>query len=175
MVDMFNLLCLNDLVWFFIINNYLLGCQLQVFDLLYWNVDQICMFKVLYFWYLDNMYCKNCLFKGEFSFGEVLFEFDVVKMLIYMQVFCDDYIVFYLFVYKGVKCFGGLVCYMMVGFGYIVGVINYFDVNKYQYWINDELLDMVDDWIVGVVEYFGFWWFDWCEWFYECLGEDVLV
>lgn len=173
MADTFNLLRSNDLVWSFTINNYLLGRQPQAFDLLYWNADQTRMPKALHLWYLDNMYRKNRLSKGELSFGEVPLELDAVKTPIYMQASRDDHIAPYPSVYKGAKRFGGPVRYMMAGSGHIAGVINHPDANKYQHWTNDELPGTVDDWIAGAVEHPGSWWLDWREWLYARSGEDV--
>lgn len=65
---------------------------------------------------------------------------------------------------------------MVVGLGYIVGVINYFDVKKYQYWINEDVdVVFIEDWWEGVMEYFGLWWDDWDIWLLEKLGDKVLV
>jgi polyhydroxyalkanoate synthase len=173
MADTFNLLRSNDLVWSFVVNNYLLGRQPQAFDLLYWNADQTRMPKALHLWYLQNMYRDNKLAKGEIKLGDVSLDLGAVKTPIYMQASRDDHIAPYPSVYRGAKLFGGPVRYMMAGSGHIAGVINHPDASKYQHWTNDALPDTVEEWIVGATEHPGSWWLDWRDWLYERSGEDV--
>jgi polyhydroxyalkanoate synthase len=134
MADTFNLLRSNDLVWSFVVNNYLLGRQPQAFDLLYWNADQTRMPKALHLWYLENMYRDNKLAKGEVVFNGLPLDLGSVKTPVYMQASRDDHIAPYPSIYRGAKLFGGPVRYMMAGSGHIAGVINHPDANKYQHW-----------------------------------------
>ena len=173
MADTFNLLRSNDLVWSFVVNNYLLGRQPQAFDLLYWNADQTRMPKALHLWYLQNMYKDNKLSKGELDFGGVKLDLGSVKAPIYMQASRDDHIAPYPSVYNAARLWGGPVRYMMAGSGHIAGVINHPDANKYQHWINEDLPETVDEWIAGAEEHPGSWWLNWREWLYERSGEDV--
>lgn len=173
MADTFNLLRSNDLVWSFVVNNYLLGRQPQAFDLLFWNADQTRMPKALHLWYLQNMYRDNKLAEGELSFGDVQLDLGAVVTPIYMQASRDDHIAPYPSVYRGAKLFGGPVRFMMAGSGHIAGVINHPDAKKYQHWTNDALPDTVDDWIAGAEEHPGSWWLDWRDWLCERSGEDV--
>jgi polyhydroxyalkanoate synthase len=173
MADTFNLLRSNDLVWSFVVNNYLLGRQPQAFDLLYWNADQTRMPKALHLWYLQNMYKDNKLSKGELDFGGVKLDLGAVQAPIYMQASRDDHIAPYPSVYNAARLWGGPVRYMMAGSGHIAGVINHPDANKYQHWVNEALPDTVDEWIAGAEEHPGSWWLNWREWLYERSGEDV--
>ncbi|WP_417481713.1 class I poly(R)-hydroxyalkanoic acid synthase [Maricaulis sp.] len=173
MADTFNLLRSNDLVWSFVVNNYLLGRQPQAFDLLFWNADQTRMPKALHLWYLKNMYRDNKLAKGELDFDGVKLALGDVKTPVYMQASRDDHIAPYPSVYRGAKLFGGPVRYMMAGSGHIAGVINHPDAHKYQYWTNETLPDTVEDWLDGATETPGSWWLDWRDWLYERSGEDV--
>ncbi|WP_417497627.1 class I poly(R)-hydroxyalkanoic acid synthase [Maricaulis sp.] len=173
MADTFNLLRSNDLVWSFVVNNYLLGRQPQAFDLLFWNADQTRMPKALHLWYLKNMYRDNKLAKGELELGGVRLSLGDIKTPVYMQASRDDHIAPYPSVYRGAKLFGGPVRYMMAGSGHIAGVINHPDAHKYQHWTNDALPDTVETWLDGATETPGSWWLDWRDWLYERSGEDV--
>mgnify|MGYP003640346896 CR=1 FL=1 len=173
MADTFNLLRSNDLVWSFVVNNYLMGRQPQAFDLLFWNADQTRMPKALHLWYLKNMYRDNKLSKGELDFDGVKLTLGDIKTPVYMQASRDDHIAPFPSVYRGAKAFGGPVRYMMAGSGHIAGVINHPDAHKYQYWTNDALPATAEDWLAGAEEHPGSWWFDWRDWLYERSGKDV--
>jgi poly[(R)-3-hydroxyalkanoate] polymerase subunit PhaC len=173
MADTFNLLRSNDLVWSFVVNNYLLGRQPQAFDLLFWNADQTRMPKALHLWYLKNMYRDNKLAKGELELGGIRLALGDVETPVYMQASRDDHIAPYPSVYRGAKLFGGPVRYMMAGSGHIAGVINHPDAHKYQHWTNEALPDTVEEWLDGAAEAPGSWWLDWRDWLYERSGEDV--
>ena len=173
MADTFNLLRSNDLVWSFVVNNYLLGRQPQAFDLLFWNADQTRMPKALHLWYLKNMYRDNKLAKGQLDFNGVKLALGSVQTPVYMQASRDDHIAPYPSVYRGAKLFGGPVRYMMAGSGHIAGVINHPDAHKYQYWTNEALPDTVEQWLDGATETPGSWWLDWRDWLYERSGKDV--
>jgi len=173
MADTFNLLRSNDLVWSFVVNNYLLGRQPQAFDLLFWNADQTRMPKALHLWYLKNMYRDNKLAKGELDFNGVKLALGSIQTPVYMQASRDDHIAPYPSVYRGAKLFGGPVRYMMAGSGHIAGVINHPDAHKYQHWTNDALPDTVEQWLDGATETPGSWWLDWRDWLYVRSGKDV--
>ncbi len=173
MSDTFNLLRSNDLVWSFVVSNYLLGRQPQAFDLLYWNADQTRMPQKLHLWYLDNMYRKNRLAKKEIEMGGLTLDLTKVKIPVFMQASRDDHIAPYPSVYRGAKLFGGPVRYMLAGSGHIAGVINHPGANKYQHWINTELPDTVEEWLDGAKEVPGSWWEEWRDWLYERSGKDV--
>ncbi|WP_417483838.1 class I poly(R)-hydroxyalkanoic acid synthase [Maricaulis salignorans] len=173
MADTFNLLRSNDLVWSFVVNNYLLGRQPQAFDLLFWNADQTRMPKALHLWYLKNMYRDNKLAKGELDFNGVKLELGSVHTPVYMQASRDDHIAPYPSVYRGARLFGGPVRYMMAGSGHIAGVINHPDAHKYQYWTNDALPGTVEEWLEGATETPGSWWLDWRDWLYQRSGKAV--
>ncbi|WP_394694578.1 class I poly(R)-hydroxyalkanoic acid synthase [Hyphobacterium sp.] len=173
MSDTFNLLRSNDLVWSFVVSNYLLGRQPQAFDLLYWNADQTRMPQTLHLWYLDNMYRKNRLAKKEIEMDGKVLDLTKVKTPIFMQASRDDHIAPYPSVYRGAKLFGGPVRYMLAGSGHIAGVINHPGANKYQHWVNKDLPDTVEEWLDGATEVPGSWWEEWRDWLYERSGDDV--
>ena len=173
MADTFNLLRSNDLIWSFVVNNYLLGRQPQAFDLLYWNADQTRMPKALHLWYLDNLYRSNRLAKGELELAGHRLDLSAVKTPVYMQASREDHIAPYPSVYRGAKLFGGPVRYLLAGSGHIAGVINHPDARKYQHWTNDALPDDVESWLAGATEHPGSWWEDWRDWLYTHSGDDV--
>jgi polyhydroxyalkanoate synthase len=173
MADTFNLLRSNDLIWSFVVNNYLLGRQPQAFDLLFWNADQTRMPKALHLWYLDNLYRNNRLAKSELELDGHVLDLKKVKTPIYMQASREDHIAPYPSVYRGARLFGGPVRFLMAGSGHIAGVINHPDAGKYQHWTNDDLPGTVEDWLKGAAEHPGSWWLDWRDWLYERAGGDV--
>ncbi|MBO6766495.1 class I poly(R)-hydroxyalkanoic acid synthase [Maricaulis sp.] len=173
MADTFNLLRSNDLIWSFVVNNYLLGRQPQAFDLLYWNSDQTRMPKALHLWYLDNLYRNNRLSRGELELDGHTLDLGAVKTPVYMQASREDHIAPYPSVYRGAKRFGGPVRFLLAGSGHIAGVINHPAAGKYQHWTNDKLPKTVEAWVKGAKEHPGSWWADWRDWLYERSGDDV--
>lgn len=173
MADTFNLLRSNDLIWSFVVNNYLLGRQPQAFDLLYWNSDQTRMPKALHLWYLDNLYRNNRLSRGELELDGHRLDLGAVKTPVYMQASREDHIAPYPSVYRGAKRFGGPVRFLLAGSGHIAGVINHPAAGKYQHWTNDKLPKTVEAWVKGAKEHPGSWWADWRDWLYERSGDDV--
>ena len=173
MSDTFNLLRSNDLVWSFVVSNYLLGRQPQAFDLLYWNADQTRMPQTLHLWYLDNMYRKNRLARREIEMGGHSLDLTKVKTPVFMQASRDDHIAPYPSVYRGAKHFGGPVRFKLAGSGHIAGVINHPGANKYQHWVNTDLPDTVEEWLDAAEEAPGSWWEEWRDWLYERSGKDV--
>lgn len=173
MSDTFNMLRSNDLVWSFVVSNYLLGRQPQAFDLLFWNADQTRMPKALHLWYLDNMYRKNRLSKGEVEIGGHKLELKNIKVPVYMQASREDHIAPFNSIYRGAQKFGGPVRYMLAGSGHIAGVINHPEAKKYQHWVNPDLPGTIEDWLAGAEEHPGSWWENWRDWLYERSGKDV--
>jgi polyhydroxyalkanoate synthase len=137
MATTFNMLRANDLIWGFVVNNYLLGKEPAPFDLLYWNSDTTRMPEACHLFYLREFYKNNALSKGEMHFGDVRLDLSKVKIPIYLQSAREDHIAPYGSVYKSTKLFGGPVRFIIAGSGHIAGVINHPDAKKYQYWTND--------------------------------------
>jgi polyhydroxyalkanoate synthase len=173
MADTFNMLRSNDLIWSFVINNYLLGRQPQAFDLLYWNADQTRMPKRLHLYYLDTFYRKNLLSKGQLEIGGHRLSLSDVKIPIFMQASKEDHIAPADSVYRSAQKFGGPVQYMMAGSGHIAGVVNHPDANKYQHWVNTKLPESREDWLAEAVEHPGSWWMHWRDWLYGQADETV--
>lgn len=164
MADTFNMLRANDLVWSFVINNYLLGKTPQAFDLLYWNADQTRMPKTLHLYYLEKFYKNNALSKGELELGGHRLDLKKVKIPVFMQASKEDHIAPADSVYRSARLFGGKTQYMMAGSGHIAGVVNHPDANKYQHWINEALPESREEWLKGAKEHPGSWWPHWKAW-----------
>jgi len=173
MATTFNMLRANDLIWSFVINNYMLGKDPFPFDLLYWNADTTRMPRATHLFYLREFYRKNDFAEGRMEMGGVKLNPKKVKIPVYLQSSRDDHIAPYRSVYKTTKLLGGKVKFMMAGSGHIAGVINHPDANKYQYWTNNELPDDVDDWMAGAAEHPGSWWPDWDKWLSRKSGKKI--
>jgi len=173
MATTFNMLRSNDLIWSFVVNNYLLGRDPMRFDLLYWNSDATRMPIQMHLFYLRECYRDNNLARGRMVLGGQTLDLSRVKIPIYLQSSREDHIAPYRSVYKSTRLFGGPVTFMMAGSGHIAGVINHPDARKYQHWTNSALPDTVEEWIAGAEETPGSWWPHWDKWLAEKSGDMV--
>ncbi|HET7335967.1 MAG TPA: class I poly(R)-hydroxyalkanoic acid synthase [Rhizomicrobium sp.] len=173
MATTFNMLRANDLIWSFVISNYLLGKEPVPFDLLYWNSDTTRMPEATHLFYLRQFYKNNAMAKGELELGGVKIDLSKVKIPVYLQSAKEDHIAPFPSVYKSTKLFGGPVRFILAGSGHIAGVINPPSAKKYQYWTNDKLPDAVEDWREGATEHPGSWWPDWDAWLSKKSGAKV--
>jgi polyhydroxyalkanoate synthase len=169
----FNMLRANDLIWSFVVNNYLLGKEPVPFDLLYWNSDTTRMPLKLHLAYLRQCYRDNALAKAQMFLGGERLNLTKIKTPAFFQAAKEDHIAPAASVYKGAKLFGGPVRFMMSGSGHIAGVINPPAAGKYQHWTNDALPDTLEEWQAGAVEHPGSWWPDWDAWLAPQSGEKV--
>ena len=174
MYSSFNLLRSNDLIWSFYVNNYLLGKDPLQFDLLYWNGDTTRMPRALHMFYLREMYLKNNLAKpGGITLDGVPIDLGKVTIPIYLQASKEDHIAPYPSVFKAKELFSGPVRFVLAGSGHIAGVINPPSANKYNYWMNEDQPDDLDEWVANADSHPGSWWNDWHEWLQEHAGEPV--
>jgi polyhydroxyalkanoate synthase len=173
MATTFNMLRANDLIWSFVVNNYLLGKVPVPFDLLYWNSDTTRMPEATHLFYLREFYKHNALAKREMTLGGVKLDLSKVTLPIYLQSARDDHIAPYRSVYKSTRLFKGPVRFIIAGSGHIAGVINPPAAKKYQYWTNDKLPETIEDWQMGAVEHPGSWWPDWNAWLAPLSGAKV--
>jgi len=173
MAGAFNMLRANDLIWSFVINNYLLGKPAAAFDLLYWNSDTTRMPSRLHLSYLRNCYRDNALAKGEMELGGVRLDLTKVHVPVYLQAAREDHIAPARSVYKAVNLFSGPVRFVLAGSGHIAGVINPPAANKYQFWTSEKKAPDFDAWLPGAKEHPGSWWTDWEQWLSKLSGEQV--
>jgi polyhydroxyalkanoate synthase len=175
MATTFNMLRSNDLIWSFVVNNYLLGRDPMRFDLLYWNADTTRMPIAMHMFYLREFYRENNLAKGKLVMAGEKLDLAKVKIPIFLQSSKEDHIAPYKSVYKSTKLFKGPITFMMAGSGHIAGVINHPDAKKYQHWTNDKLPEKVEDWIATATETPGSWWPYWDKWLSKLSGDKVLA
>ncbi len=173
MATTFNMLRANDLIWSFVVNNYLLGRDPVPFDLLYWNSDTTRMPEATHLFYLRQFYKNNALAKGKLELGGVKLDLSKVKVPIYLQSAKEDHIAPYRSVYKTTQLVKGPVRFILAGSGHIAGVVNAPAAKKYQHWTNDKLPPRVEDWFAGAKEHPGSWWTDWDTWLAPLSGKKV--
>jgi polyhydroxyalkanoate synthase len=169
----FNMLRANDLIWSFVVNNYLLGKEPVPFDLLYWNSDTTRMPLKLHLAYLRQCYRDNALAQAQMMLGGERINIAKIKTPAFFQAAKEDHIAPAASVYKGAKLFGGPVTYMLAGSGHIAGVINAPAAAKYQHWTNDALPSTLKEWQKGAVEHPGSWWPEWDAWLSQRSGEKI--
>src|SRR6201996_4660998 len=173
MAGAFNMLRANDLIWSFVINNYLLGKQPMPFDLLYWNSDTTRMPEKLHLSYLRQCYKENALALGAMVLDGVKLDLGKVKVPVYFQSAREDHIAPAVSVFKGSKLFGGPARFILAGSGHIAGVINPPAAKKYQYWTNEKKTADVEAWKKGAKETAGSWWPDWDAWLSKLSGGKI--
>ncbi len=174
MATTFNMLRSNDLIWSFVINNYLLGRDPFPFDLLYWNSDSTRMPAAMHSYYLRNMYLKNLLRKpGGIQMNGVPIDLGRVETPLYFVSTVEDHIAPWRSTYAGAKLFSGPVRFVLGGSGHIAGIINPPAANKYSYWTRSRLTEKADEWLKGATQHPGSWWADWAGWVAQHGGDKV--
>ncbi|HYX45725.1 MAG TPA: class I poly(R)-hydroxyalkanoic acid synthase [Sphingomicrobium sp.] len=165
MAATFNLLRGRDLIWSYVVNNYLLGDEPAPFDLLYWNSDTTNLPAGWHRSYLEDLYKGNKLAqKGGISVAGTPVDIDRVKTPTYIQAGREDHISPPQSVWKIMDHFAGPKRFVLAGSGHIAGVVNPPAARKYQYWVNDRPCDTLDSFVEGATEHKGSWWPDWLEW-----------
>ncbi len=161
----FNMLRPNDLIWSYVVNNYMKGQPPAAFDLLHWNSDATRMPAANHSYYLRNCYLDNKLSAGTMVLDDTQLDLSKVKVPIYNLATREDHIAPAESVLYGSQFFGGPVKYVLSGSGHIAGVINPPAANKYQFWTNDNIhAGSVAEWLKGAQEHKGSWWPDWRAW-----------
>jgi len=174
MANTFNLLRSNDLIWPYIVNNYMRGKKPLPFDILYWNSDATRMPAANHSFYLRNCYLENKLTKGEMEIAGAKLDLHKVTVPIYNLATREDHIAPANSVLYGSQFFGGPVKYVLAGSGHIAGVINPPGKKKYQYWTGDKPSGgNVEKWMKTATEHPGSWWPDWLDWIKDQGAETV--
>ena len=170
----FNMLRSNDLIWSYVVSNYLKGKTPSSFDLLHWNSDATRMPAANHSYYLRHCYLENRLSSGTMVLDNTLLDLSKVKVPVYNLATREDHIAPADSVLYGSQFFGGPVKYVLSGSGHIAGVVNPPSSGKYQYWTNDNIKDVtLTDWIKGAEEHKGSWWPDWRQWLETIDPEHV--
>jgi len=170
----FNMLRSNDLIWSYVVSNYLKGQPPSSFDLLHWNSDATRMPAANHSYYLRNCYLENRLSAGSMVLDNTLLDLSKVKVPVYNLATREDHIAPADSVLYGSQFFGGPVKYVLSGSGHIAGVVNPPASGKYQFWTNDNIRDVtLSDWLKAAQEHKGSWWPDWREWLESIDAEQV--
>ena len=168
MANTFNMLRSNDLIWSFVIDNYMKGKDPAKFDLLFWNSDATRMPKNVHLFYLREFYHKNALAKGKMIIDGETLDLGEVNIPIFMQAGETDHIAPHNSVYKTARLFASKgndkVTYMLAGSGHIAGVVNHPDRKKYHHSINPALPESIDEWKASADRNEGSWWPYWIKW-----------
>jgi polyhydroxyalkanoate synthase len=174
MAATFNLLRGRDLIWNYVVNNYLLGQEPAPFDLLHWNGDVTNLPGEWHRDYLDRLYRQNLMVKpGGISIKGVPIDLGKIETPAYIQAGREDHIAPAPSVWKLSKIVKGPVRFVLAGSGHIAGVVNPPAANKYQYWTSDEPASTLQEFIAYSTEHPGSWWPDWIEWLKGLGGKTV--
>ncbi len=175
MATTFNMLRANDLIWSFVVNNYLLGNEPFPFDLLYWNSDSTRMPARMHSFYLRKMYQENLLAQpGGISLCGVPIDLRKIKTPAYFLSTREDHIAPWKSTYRGTQLLSGPKRFVLAASGHIAGVVNPPEGGKYSHWINESLPPDAEQWLAGGTEIAGSWWPDWHRWVIAQGGKEMV-
>ncbi|MGH7089895.1 MAG: PHA/PHB synthase family protein, partial [Stellaceae bacterium] len=174
MATTFNMLRANDLIWSFVVNNYLLGKEPFPFDLLYWNSDSTRMPAAMHSFYLRSMYQENKLAEpGGISLAGVPIDVRKIKTPTFILSTREDHIAPWRSTYAATQLYKGPVKFVLAASGHIAGVVNPPDQVKYGHWENTKLPKKPEDWLAGAQFHEGSWWPVWEKWIARHSGGKV--
>ena len=174
MANAFNLMRENDLIWFFVVNNYLLGRSPAPFDILYWNSDATRMPATMQSYYLRNMYHRNVLKNaGGITLANVPIDLRTIDIPLYFLSTREDHIAPWRSTFAGTQLVLGPVRFVLGASGHVAGVINPPSANKYGYWVNEKLSAGPETWLEAATYHQGSWWTDWAAWIASHGGGQV--
>jgi poly[(R)-3-hydroxyalkanoate] polymerase subunit PhaC len=174
MAEMFNLMRENDLIWSFVVNNYLLGREPPPFDLLYWNADATRLPAAMLLTYLRKFYQENRLMEPDgLELAGTLIDLGKVRTPVYILATKEDHIAPWPSCYPGTRAFAGPKRFILGASGHIAGIINPPAANKYGYWSNQRLPADPEQWLAGAKYQEGSWWSDWGPWLARKAGKKV--
>jgi polyhydroxyalkanoate synthase len=174
MQQVFNLLRANDLIWSFVVSNYLMGREPMAFDLLYWNADSTAMPYMMHSFYLRNMYQRNRLAEpGGITLDGVPIDLGTVDVPSYFLSTREDHIAPWKATFKGSRLLGGPVRFVLGGSGHIAGVINPADSGKYGFNTGSNSTTDPEAWLAEAKREDGSWWTDWRRWLEQHGGGQV--
>ncbi len=173
MASAFNMLRSSELIWPYVVNNYIKGKAPTAFDLLFWNADSTRMSAANHSYYLRNCYLENSLAKGKMLLAGKVLNLADIKAPIFNLAAKEDHIAPARSAFEGSKLFGGEVKFVLSGSGHIAGVVNPPAKKKYQYWTGGKADGVYEDWFAGADETPGSWWPFWLEWIKGLEGATV--
>ena len=165
MASTFSMLRANELIWSFVINNYLLGKEPFPFDLLFWNADSTRMPAVMHSYYLRKMYQDNALVKpGGLELGGVKIDLRKIKIPVYILSTKEDHIAPWESTFSATQLYSGPTKFVLASSGHIAGVVNPPVSDRYSYRTNAKKAKTPAEWLDGAKEHAGSWWPDWDKW-----------
>ncbi len=174
MATTFNMLRANDLIWSFVVNNYLLGKDPFPFDLLYWNGDSTRMPAAMHIFYLRKMYQENKLAEpGGITLDKVPIDIRKIDIPCYFLSTREDHIAPWKSTYAATQLITGPVRFALTASGHIAGVVNPPAANKYSFWTNPKTPKDPDAWVNGAQQTPGSWWDDWAKWVAQYGGKKI--
>ena len=169
----FSALRANDLVWSYVVNNYLKGRTPDAFDILYWNADSTNLPGPMYCWYVRNMYLENKLREpGKLTICGVQVDLGAIRLPTYVLATREDHIVPWKSAYLSTRHLKGDTRFVLGAAGHVAGVINPPAKNRRGYWASDDLSAGADEWLAGAAETRGSWWPDWDAWLRDFSGGE---
>ncbi|MBL8805911.1 MAG: class I poly(R)-hydroxyalkanoic acid synthase [Rhodospirillales bacterium] len=173
MATTFNMLRANDLIWSFVVNNYLMGKEPFPFDLLYWNSDSTRMPAKMHSFYLRQMYQENRLSRGKIKLLGSKIDLTKINLPVFILSTREDHIAPWRSTYIATQLYTGPTTFCLAASGHIAGVVNPPAAGKYCHWTNDKLPKKPDQWLETATQHAGSWWPRWDEWAKAYAGEQV--
>jgi polyhydroxyalkanoate synthase len=174
LASVFSFLRANDLVWQYVVGNYLKGSTPKAFDLLYWNSDATNLPGPFMAWYLRNMYLENNLrVPGRLKMLGQRIDLGKIDAPVYFMAAREDHIVPWKTSYHGRSLVGGETTFVLAASGHIAGTINPVSKNKRNYWTGTHTATDPDEWLEKAAEHPGSWWSHWIEWLQPLSGRKV--
>ena len=166
----------NDLVWSYVVNNYLKGERPAAFDILYWNADSTNLPGPMYAWYLRNLYLENKLREpGGLSACGINVNLSKIKVPVYLVATREDHIVPWTSAFQSTQLLGDDIRFVLGASGHIAGIINPALKNRRSYWTNDSCAyhsTSPQAWLAHAHEQPGSWWTDWSAWLTRHAGKQ---
>jgi len=175
LATVFSTLRANDLIWQYVVGNYLKGAKPPPFDLLYWNSDSTNLPGPFFTWYVRNMYLANSLrVPGKLRMLGEKVDLGKVDVPAYIMAAREDHLVLWHAAYLSRKVLGGPSTFVLAASGHIAGSINPASKNRRSYWVSDAPEGATaEEWLAGAAERKGSWWPNWIEWLAARSGKKV--
>ena len=174
LANTFNMLRANDLIWSFVVSNYLLGKAPIPFDLLYWNADSTRMPATMHAFYLRRMYQQNLLVKPNgIELLDTPINLSKITTPSYLLATKEDHIAPWVSSYLATQVYDGPCTFTLADSGHVAGVVNAPSKKKYCYWTNSNLSPKPQDWFDGAKQHEGSWWPHWDQWQKKLAGPMV--
>jgi len=175
LATVFSALRANDLIWQYVVGNYLKGAKPQPFDLLYWNSDSTNLPGPMFTWYVRNMYLANSLrVPGKLEMLGQKINLGKIDVPAYIMAAREDHLVLWHAAYLSRKVLGGRSTFVLAASGHIAGSINPASKNRRSHWVSDAPASATaEEWLAGATERKGSWWPNWIEWLGKRSGAKV--